>query len=151
MVISVAVPTTLRYLLCRAIRKPLFPSACPQPRDKTALDEATRGIRRYQRQNVAIDSGIDIAQGRLMREVPSTSLASGALIEAFAPLAEWEFGNRDQKRTVLATLTPDIRVADYKVESLGLNPALFSNEDTRTAAGTFIAESPLVYLPLPAA
>lgn len=90
---------------------------------------------------VAIDSGIDIAHGRLMREVPSTSLASGALIEAFAPLAEWEFWNRDQKRTVLATLTPDIRVADYKVESLGLNPALFSNEDTRTAVALLLNSS----------
>ena len=76
-----------------------------------------------------------------MREVPSTSLGSGALIEAFAPLAEWEFWNRDQKRIVLATLTPDIRVADYKVESLGLNPAFFSNEDTRSAVALLLNSS----------
>jgi DNA invertase Pin-like site-specific DNA recombinase/CRISPR/Cas system-associated endoribonuclease Cas2 len=79
-----------------------------------------------------IDSSIDSAQGRLMREVPSAFLDSDSLIAAFAPLAEWEFWNRDQKRAILATLTPDIRVADYKVESLGLNAVLFSNEDTRT-------------------
>ena len=53
------------------------------------------------------------------------------LVEIFAPLGEWETWNRDQKRQVLATLAPEIRVANYNVECLGLNPALFSNSDTR--------------------
>jgi hypothetical protein len=59
------------------------------------------------------------------------------LIETLAPLAEWEYWTRDQKRQVLSTLVPDIRVADYKVESLGLNSGLFSNEDTHKGKGSW--------------
>ena len=77
-----------------------------------------------------IDNSIRVAQDALTREAVDTPLDTGKLIEAFAPLAEWEYWTRDQKRQVLSTLVPDIRVADYKVESLGLNSALFSNEDT---------------------
>jgi hypothetical protein len=55
----------------------------------------------------------------------------GLLSEALAPLAEWCYWSRDQKRKLLATLVPDIRVADYEIESLGLSPAIFSNENTR--------------------
>jgi hypothetical protein len=78
----------------------------------------------------AIDDGIRVAQDALTREAGDTPMDTQSLIEAFAPLAEWEYWTRDQKRQVLSTLVPDIRVADYKVESLGLNIGLFSNEDT---------------------
>jgi hypothetical protein len=78
----------------------------------------------------AIDDGIRIAKDALTREAGDTPPNIESLIEAFAPLAEWEFWSRDQKRQVLSTLVPDIRVADYKVESLGVNLGLFSNEDT---------------------
>jgi hypothetical protein len=44
------------------------------------------------------------------------------------------------KRAVLAALAPEIRVANYEVESLGLNPELFSNEHTRT--GTDSSQPP---------
>ena len=67
-----------------------------------------------------------------MREAPTPALDTAKLIEAFAPLGEWEYWTRDQKRSVLSALVPDIRVADYRVESLGLNPIFFSNENTRT-------------------
>ena len=79
----------------------------------------------------AIDRDIQIAQGMLMQERPSASLGVGVLTEVLAPLAEWDFWDREQKRSLLAALVPDIRVADYKVESLGLNPTIFSNEDSR--------------------
>jgi hypothetical protein len=71
-----------------------------------------------------------VAEDALARKPGNTPLDTERLIEAFAPVAEWEYWTRDQKRQVLSTLVPDIRVADYKVESLGLNSRLFSNEDT---------------------
>ena len=78
----------------------------------------------------AIDRDIQIAQGMLMQERPSASLDLGVLTEVLAPLAEWDFWDREQKRSLLAALVPDIRVAEYKVGSLGLNPTIFSNEDS---------------------
>ncbi len=80
----------------------------------------------------AIDRDIETDQRMLIQETPSACVDLDRLIEAFAPLAEWEFWDRDQKRTLLATLVPEIRVANYKVESLGLSPTIFSNEVTRT-------------------
>jgi hypothetical protein len=41
------------------------------------------------------------------------------------------FGDREQKRKLLAALVPDIRLADYRIESLGLDSDIFSNEQTR--------------------
>ncbi len=81
------------------------------------------------------DRDIQRTEETLLREKPADRLDAQALVEAFAPLAEWNYWSRDQRRAVLATLAPEIRVADYKVESLGLNPSIFgnifSNEDTR--------------------
>lgn len=95
-----------------------------------------------------IDHDIQVAKDILTREVPTSSLDEAKLIETFAPLAEWEYWTRGQKRAVLSALVPDIRVADYKVESLGIDPSVFSTNDTRAAVGILIAEAPLVYLPL---
>ncbi len=83
-----------------------------------------------------IDRDIQIAQGMLMQERPSASLGLDVLTEVLAPLAEWDFWDREQKRSLLAALVPDIRVADYKVESLGLSPTIFSNEDSRRDRGS---------------
>jgi len=79
-----------------------------------------------------IDGGIRAAEAILGRSVVDRSLDLGKLIELFSPLAEWEFWSRDQKRQLLTTLVPDIRVANLKVESLGLNPRFFSHEVSRT-------------------
>jgi hypothetical protein len=79
-----------------------------------------------------IDHDIRVAEDILIRIDPTPSLDTAKLIDAFAPLGEWEYWTRDQKRSVLSALVPDIRVADYEVESLGLNPSAFSNNDTRT-------------------
>ncbi|MGA8086442.1 MAG: recombinase family protein [Terracidiphilus sp.] len=80
----------------------------------------------------AVDERIRLAEDAVNRTSVSAPLDAGKLIEALAPLGEWESWTRDQKRQVLLTLVPDIRVADYKVESLGLNLALVSNENTRS-------------------
>lgn len=79
-----------------------------------------------------IDGSLKAAETSLAAGNATASLDAAALIAAFAPLSEWEFWSREQKRLVLSTLVPDIRVADYEVESVGLDLALLSNEDTRT-------------------
>ena len=78
-----------------------------------------------------VDRDIQTAQGIPIRSSPAAPVDLSLLIEAFSPLLEWGLWSRDQKRSVLAALVPDIRVADYQIAALGLNPALFSNDDTR--------------------
>lgn len=81
---------------------------------------------------LVIKRDIQIAEEILIQERPSVQVDLRLLTEALSPLAEWHYWSRDQKRNLLATLVPDIRVANYEIESLGLNPAIFSNESTRT-------------------
>jgi site-specific DNA recombinase len=84
-----------------------------------------------------IDRETKVAKELLAKEEPPVSLDDvSALTKALAPLAEWRYWSREQKRTLLATLVPDIRVADYKIESLGLNPVIFSNENTHSGTGS---------------
>lgn len=80
-----------------------------------------------------IDASIGATEAALKRSAPEARVMDvDKLVEIFSPLGEWEAWSREQKRQVLATLAPDIRVANYSLESLGLNPALFSNNNTRT-------------------
>jgi hypothetical protein len=80
-----------------------------------------------------IDRSIRAAEAKLAECAPNAQIVGvDQLVDLLAPLGEWECWNREQKRQVLAALLPEIRVADYRIESLGLNPALFSNENTRT-------------------
>jgi DNA invertase Pin-like site-specific DNA recombinase len=88
------------------------------------------------RRLAAIDDRIRVTCVALTDRSTDTSLDTETLIEAFAPLAEWEFWTRDQKRQVLSTLVPDIRVADYNIDSLGLSQNLFSNESSHTDTGS---------------
>ena len=109
-----------------------------------AIDREDRDLRLG-----TIDKDIRSVQGLLARINHAAIVDLAALVQAFSPLVEWEYWTRDQKRSVLASIAPDIRVADYKIEGLGLNPAIFSNESTHgpvvfltTALGTATAPSP---------
>jgi DNA invertase Pin-like site-specific DNA recombinase len=86
-----------------------------------------------------LDADIGATEAALQRFAPVTRVVEvDQLVEAFAALTEWETWSREQKRQLLAVLAPEIRVANYQVESLGLNPALFSNEDTHTGTGSWL-------------
>lgn len=102
-----------------------------------AFIEGVINPRERDRRLAALDEGLRAAESRLMRDADRPALDLTKLIETFAPLAEWEFWTRDQKRQVLSTLAPDIRVANYQIESLGLNPAIVSNESTRMGRGSW--------------
>jgi hypothetical protein len=90
-------------------------------------------IRREERDSrlAAVDRDIRAAQEILMRSSTAALVDLNVLIEAFAPLMEWQYWSREQKRSVLATIAPDIRVADYQIVALGLSPTIFSNENIR--------------------
>jgi hypothetical protein len=79
-----------------------------------------------------IDRDAQAAEDLLAHTNPAGIIDLDLLVDSFAPLLEWEYWSRDQKRSVLATIVPDIRVANYHVASLGLHPAIFSKDDTRT-------------------
>jgi len=85
---------------------------------------------------VGIDADLQTVQKILIRESRSVVFDSQRLIETFASLSEWSFWTRDQKRAVLSSLAPDIRVADYRIAALGLNSAIFSNENTQLDTGS---------------
>jgi hypothetical protein len=95
-------------------------------------------LSREERDNrlLVINRETQITQEMLMQERPSVALDVTLLTEALSPLADWRYWSRDQKRNLLAALVPDIRVADFEIESLGLNPAIFSNESTRMGRGS---------------
>jgi len=83
------------------------------------------------RRLLPIDHEIQSSQTLLTRMVPPPQVNVCSLAKAFGILAEWKFWTREQKRSVLSVLAPDIRVADYDVMALGVSPAVFSNENTR--------------------
>ena len=85
----------------------------------------------------SLDQEIQGIQDALIQESPCPNTTADALVEAFAPLAEWSHWSREQKRRLLAAMVPDVRVANYKVESLGLSTTLFSNEGARMGVGAF--------------
>ncbi len=56
---------------------------------------------------------------RLEAQAPA-SLTAAMLTQMLAPLAEWKFWTREQRRKVLAALMPQIRVARYQVQTVGV-------------------------------
>jgi DNA invertase Pin-like site-specific DNA recombinase len=80
----------------------------------------------------SIDRDIQATQKSLASSRPAAIIDLNALIEAFSPLMEWGYWSREQKRSILASIVPDIRVADYQIAALGLDPTIFSNDNTRT-------------------
>jgi site-specific DNA recombinase len=83
-----------------------------------------------------VDRDLLMVQESLADCSPTPEIDIKQLIEAFAPLVEWEHWTRDQKRSVLSTIAPDIRVANYEVTALSLNSTLFSNDDTHRGTGS---------------
>jgi DNA invertase Pin-like site-specific DNA recombinase len=81
-----------------------------------------------------IDREIQRLEGLLLQSSMDPKVDADRLGEAFSVLFEWKFWNREQKRSVLAALAPEIRVLDYDVMVLGISPAVFSNKVTRSPA-----------------
>ncbi len=101
------------------------------------LDAFLEGVMKREERDqwlTAIEGEMQATQSILARETPNATITVEGLVRVLAPLAEWEYWSRDQKRTVLSAMIPDIRVADYEVEALGLTNSILSNEDTHSPA-----------------
>lgn len=66
----------------------------------------------------------------LSREQFSDRLTPTILAETFAPFVEFDLLNRDQKRRLLNTITPQIVAADYVVSGLYLSGLMQNHKDT---------------------
>jgi DNA invertase Pin-like site-specific DNA recombinase len=110
-------------------------SACLRNRRERVVDAYIEGVidkHERDRRLANLDRDIKLLEEALTRETtPSIAGDLSKLTQALSVLLEWPHWSRDQKRLVLETLIPDIRVADFRVESVGFNPQLFSNEGTR--------------------
>jgi DNA invertase Pin-like site-specific DNA recombinase len=67
-----------------------------------------------------VDGDILATSNILARERPPVDLTLETLVDTFAAFDEWEFLKRDQKRHLLTTITPDVRVSGYKVHGIYL-------------------------------
>jgi DNA invertase Pin-like site-specific DNA recombinase len=95
--------------------------------DKTARDAKLEEI----------DREIAVTKELLFSSMPMPAPSPDLLAQVFEPFMEWEFLKRDDKRKILSTIVPDIRVADYKVFSITmLLPQNFSDEINRTDKGS---------------
>jgi DNA invertase Pin-like site-specific DNA recombinase len=72
-----------------------------------------------------VDREIDLYSGLLTAALkssePSSVLSVEAMLQAIEPLADWEFLGRDDRRSLLRQLCPEISVYRYTVKSLTLN------------------------------
>jgi hypothetical protein len=76
----------------------------------------------YDQRLARIDRDLKAAQSALQEaaEYVPKGLAAEQLVEALAPLAEWQHWTYKQKRATLAVLAPKIKVAEYRVTAVGL-------------------------------
>lgn len=56
----------------------------------------------------------------LAAEAPAPVVTPAILASLFAPFVEWRYLQREQKRRMLAAIAPEIRAADYKIESMSV-------------------------------
>ena len=88
-----------------------------------------------------VDKELKLLETILGRETPNVDVTLQTLAEAFAPFVEFDLLNREDKRTLLNTLTPTITVANYEVKGL-----LIGGVNTHTDAAYHA--TPKVYIPL---
>ena len=97
-----------------------------------------------------VDSKLRMTEEMLLREAPVPKVNLRALMTAFAPLFDWRFMNRENKRRILAVTVPEIRVSNYLVRGISVTPPSFCGEDvTRARTGSLIATTPdRIFIPL---
>jgi len=90
-----------------------------------------------------IDSELSVFRKILLDSTPAVPKVrtEAGFEEILEPFAEWEFLERDDKRTLLATVCPEIRVERYVVKSLMLNEL--------AEGGNEVSQNPAVAASLP--
>jgi len=97
--------------------------------------EGAIGREERDRRLADVDRDLQTAQSLLLQQQPAQPKADvESLVDLLAPLAEWEYWSVEQKRRMLATVVPDIIVANYQVKSLGIR--LHRDEERHTRAAS---------------
>lgn len=85
--------------------------------DRTRRDEALREVNRE------INSYDELLGSASAGSEPQPFPSLDSLLQVIEPFADWEFLSRDNRRSLLRQLCPEISVYQYKVNSLTLNTA----------------------------
>lgn len=96
-----------------------------------------------------IDLQIRANADLIMRERPPVDVSFETLVDTFSAFVSWEFLKRDDKRKLLATVVPDVRVADYQVHGLYLLQNGTSGYNYSPTDAASVVAAPLIYLALP--
>lgn len=87
-----------------------------------------------------VDAQVRATEDMLMREAPIPKVSLRMLMTAFAPLFDWRFMNRENKRRILAVTVPEIRVSNYQVRGISVtSPSFCGGDVTRTRTGSLLA------------
>jgi hypothetical protein len=115
------------------------------------LDSYFEGIIDKDERNLrlsTINRDIRVNQSLLMQDRPVADITAESLAEVFSVFDSWSFLERNEKRRILSTLTADIRVSNYQVSELGLNPAIFGRNEVSLTAAVYLVATPPLYLPI---
>lgn len=82
-----------------------------------------------------VDRDLARTQGVLLSEKPEAPLSADLLASVFAPFYEYQLLSRRDKRRLLSTIVPDIKVSDYRIEGLYFLPDC-SGEVNHTGRGS---------------
>jgi hypothetical protein len=102
-----------------------------------AYTDGAIGREERDRRLAIIDRDKEALQGLMLQQEVTPRLDPIVLAERLACLAEWPYWTREQKRSVLAAMVPDIRVSDYHIESVGLRGEMFGSEESREDTGSW--------------
>jgi DNA invertase Pin-like site-specific DNA recombinase len=73
------------------------------------------------RRLAAVDAELTVNQGLLAHHQPTEPLTRDVLGQVCSAFCEWEFLDVREKRRILATVLPDIRVADCDIQGITIN------------------------------
>lgn len=81
----------------------------------------------------------------IMRESPAPAVSAHDLAEVLAPLFDWPFLSRDNKRRMLAVTIPEIHVCDYTVKGILVVPSAVGPGPGSSCRGYDVSLTPAAY------
>jgi len=100
-----------------------------------AFYEGISDVRERDAKLSQIKTEMSFVQEAIMREQPPVGITPASLASLFAPLFEYKMLKREDKRRLLATIIPEIHVANYRVYALNISLP-FVGIDTPTGMGS---------------
>jgi DNA invertase Pin-like site-specific DNA recombinase len=97
-----------------------------------------------------VDTKIRATEEALLREAPVPKVSLRSLMTAFAPLFDWRFMNRENKRRILTVTIPEIRVSNYQVRGISVASPSFCGGYVTRPRTDFVTATPSdrIFIPL---